>query len=145
MKKENGGQGGLIINTASLAGLGPLPSAPIYTATKYGVVGFTRALAMASELANYGVRINALCPGFVRTPLIECFKAEEQTGQFVHLKGVTQSLMEKFPILEVDRVAKAFMVLVKDESLNGACLTVLTDEAGIVIFPKENQKTPVTL
>ncbi|KAF4077237.1 hypothetical protein AMELA_G00205700 [Ameiurus melas] len=44
MKKQNGGNGGVIINISSLAGLGPFPSAPIYTATKYGVVGFTRCL-----------------------------------------------------------------------------------------------------
>ncbi|XP_056450432.1 15-hydroxyprostaglandin dehydrogenase [NAD(+)]-like isoform X2 [Gadus chalcogrammus] len=45
MNKLSGGQGGVIINIASLAGLGPLPGAPIYTATKHGVVGFTRAMA----------------------------------------------------------------------------------------------------
>ncbi|TSY69802.1 15-hydroxyprostaglandin dehydrogenase [NAD(+)] [Bagarius yarrelli] len=46
MKKQNSGNGGVIINVASLAGLGPFPSVPVYTATKYGVVGFTRALAV---------------------------------------------------------------------------------------------------
>ncbi|XP_027129666.1 15-hydroxyprostaglandin dehydrogenase [NAD(+)] isoform X5 [Larimichthys crocea] len=41
MSKLSGGRGGVIINTASLAGLGPLPSCPVYTATKHGVIGFT--------------------------------------------------------------------------------------------------------
>ncbi|KAJ0067086.1 hypothetical protein NL108_010980, partial [Boleophthalmus pectinirostris] len=45
MSKLHKGHGGVIINTASMAGLGPLPSCPVYTATKYGVVGFTRAMA----------------------------------------------------------------------------------------------------
>ncbi|XP_037401630.1 15-hydroxyprostaglandin dehydrogenase [NAD(+)]-like isoform X2 [Pygocentrus nattereri] len=45
MKKENGGQGGVIVNVASLAGLVPLAPTPIYTATKSGVVAFTQALA----------------------------------------------------------------------------------------------------
>ncbi|XP_076843170.1 15-hydroxyprostaglandin dehydrogenase [NAD(+)]-like isoform X2 [Brachyhypopomus gauderio] len=48
MKKQRGGQGGVIVNVASLAGLGPLPGAPVYTATKHGVVGFSRALASSS-------------------------------------------------------------------------------------------------
>uniref|UniRef100_A0A8C4SAE3 15-hydroxyprostaglandin dehydrogenase [NAD(+)]-like n=1 Tax=Erpetoichthys calabaricus TaxID=27687 RepID=A0A8C4SAE3_ERPCA len=46
MKKE---EGGVIVNVSSLAGLGPLPSAPVYTATKHGVVGFSRALAVSIQ------------------------------------------------------------------------------------------------
>ncbi|KAL7854279.1 hypothetical protein AOLI_G00211230 [Acnodon oligacanthus] len=145
MKKENGGQGGVIINTASLAGFGPLPTAPLYTATKFGVVGFTRALAMASEMANYGVRINALCPAFIRTPLMDNFNSEEQTGQFFGLMGFLHSLMEKSPPLQVEEVTKGLILLVKDESLNGACLAVANDGAGLVSFSEGNPKTPVAL
>ncbi|XP_062414165.1 15-hydroxyprostaglandin dehydrogenase [NAD(+)]-like isoform X2 [Pungitius pungitius] len=46
MNKLTGGRGGVIINTASMAGLFPFLSCPVYTATKYGVVGFTRAMAV---------------------------------------------------------------------------------------------------
>lgn len=145
MKKENGGQGGVIVNVASLAGLGPLPSAPIYTATKHGVVGFCRALSMASQLASYGVRINVLCPTFARTSLIDTFHSEELTGQFFNLKAVSESLMEKFPPVEVEDVAKAFLLLVKDESLNGAVLAVQNNGTGVVSFPTEVPKTPVSL
>uniref|UniRef100_A0A8B9GUQ6 15-hydroxyprostaglandin dehydrogenase [NAD(+)] n=2 Tax=Astyanax mexicanus TaxID=7994 RepID=A0A8B9GUQ6_ASTMX len=145
MKKENGGQGGVIVNVASLAGLGPLPSAPIYTATKHGVVGFSRALSMASQLANYGVRINVLCPTFVRTALIDTFHSEELTGQFFNLKTVTESLLDKHPLVEVEDVAKGFLLLVKDESLNGAVLAVRSTGTGIVSFPTEIPKTPVSL
>ncbi|KAA8586638.1 hypothetical protein FQN60_000474, partial [Etheostoma spectabile] len=45
MSKLSGGRGGVIVNTASMAGLGPLLSCPVYTATKHGVIGFTRAMA----------------------------------------------------------------------------------------------------
>ncbi|XP_018547952.1 15-hydroxyprostaglandin dehydrogenase [NAD(+)] [Lates calcarifer] len=48
MNKLTGGRGGVIVNTASLAGLGPLLSCPVYTATKHGVIGFTRAMARVS-------------------------------------------------------------------------------------------------
>ncbi|KAM9450567.1 15-hydroxyprostaglandin dehydrogenase [NAD(+)] isoform 2-T6 [Clarias gariepinus] len=145
MKKQDGGNGGVIINVASLAGLGPLPSAPVYTATKHGVVGFSRALAAASQVSGYGVRINALCPSFVKTALIDSFKQEDKTGQFHNMVSVTQSLLDKFPIIEVEQVAKAFLLMVKDESVNGAALVVRNEGAGYAVFPKELETTPVSL
>ncbi|MDQ3954398.1 MAG: SDR family oxidoreductase [Actinomycetota bacterium] len=60
--------GGSIIATASLAGLTPYPSDPIYGLTKHAVVGFVRSVAR--QLIPRGVRINALCPGFVETPML---------------------------------------------------------------------------
>ncbi|KAK1788555.1 hypothetical protein P4O66_016975 [Electrophorus voltai] len=137
MKKQNGGQGGVIINVASMAGLGPLPGAPIYTATKHGVVGFSRALAETSNIADYGVRINALCPGFVRTALLNSFQTDE--------KAMLESIMEKAKFLEVEDVAKAFLLLVKDESLNGAVLVVASAGTAFMSFPTELPRTPVTL
>ncbi|XP_017347982.1 15-hydroxyprostaglandin dehydrogenase [NAD(+)] [Ictalurus punctatus] len=145
MKKQNGGNGGVIINVASLAGLGPLPSAPIYTATKYGVVGFTRAVSMASQVSGYGVRINALCPSFVRTALIDSFNQKEKTGQFHSLASLTRSLMDKSPMIEVEQVAKAFLFLVKDESMNGAAVLVRNEGAGYVKFPTDVETTPISL
>ena len=61
--------GGSIVATASLAGLTPTAFDPAYTATKHAVVGWVRAAAPA--LAERGIRLNALCPGFVDTPLVE--------------------------------------------------------------------------
>jgi NAD(P)-dependent dehydrogenase (short-subunit alcohol dehydrogenase family) len=61
--------GGSIVATASLAGLTGMPHDPAYTATKHAVVGWVRAAAPA--LAARGIRLNALCPGFADTPLVE--------------------------------------------------------------------------
>jgi NAD(P)-dependent dehydrogenase (short-subunit alcohol dehydrogenase family) len=61
--------GGSIVATASLAGLTATPFDPAYTATKHAVVGWVRAAAPA--LAERGIRLNALCPGFVDTPLVQ--------------------------------------------------------------------------
>lgn len=61
--------GGAIVATASLAGLTAMPFDPLYTATKHAVVGFVRAAAPG--LARHGIRINALCPGFTDTPIVE--------------------------------------------------------------------------
>ncbi|XP_053188374.1 15-hydroxyprostaglandin dehydrogenase [NAD(+)]-like [Scomber japonicus] len=93
MDKTNGGQGGVIVNTASMAGLGPLLSCPVYTATKYGVIGFTRAMAAASTASGYGVRFCALCPGFVQTDL--CSTILDNLGQFSHLADATQKYVDQ--------------------------------------------------
>lgn len=63
--------GGAIVATASLAGLGPYHDDPFYAATKHAVVGFVRSAA--PQLAAVGVRIHAICPGAVRTALIDDF------------------------------------------------------------------------
>lgn len=59
---------GTIVNVASLAGLNAsVTGGSVYTASKHALVGITRAVA--KEYAPYGVRVNAVCPGFVSTPL----------------------------------------------------------------------------
>jgi NAD(P)-dependent dehydrogenase (short-subunit alcohol dehydrogenase family) len=68
--------GGAIVATASLAGLTGMPYDPMYTATKHAVVGFVRGAAPAL-LANHNIRLNALCPGFTDTPIVE----DELRGQ----------------------------------------------------------------
>ncbi len=62
-------RGGSIVATASLAGLTPTAWDAAYTATKHAVIGWVRAAAPA--LAGRGIRLNALCPGFVNTPLVQ--------------------------------------------------------------------------
>lgn len=60
---------GRVINVASTAGLAGYAYVAAYVAAKHGVVGLTRALAL--EVARKGVTVNAVCPGFTETPLIE--------------------------------------------------------------------------
>ncbi|MDN3358283.1 SDR family oxidoreductase [Actinomadura sp. DC4] len=60
---------GHILNTASLAGLVPAPLMLPYTTTKHAVVGMS--LALRAEAAPNGVRVSAICPGFVDTPLLD--------------------------------------------------------------------------
>jgi NAD(P)-dependent dehydrogenase (short-subunit alcohol dehydrogenase family) len=62
------GGGGAIVNTASFSGLVAVPFAAAYVASKHGVVGLTKAAAV--EYGRKGIRINAVCPGTVRTPMM---------------------------------------------------------------------------
>lgn len=59
---------GCIVNTASISGLAPSPGFTIYSASKHAVVGLSQSLR--AEAKKYGVQVNVLCPGFVRTPMV---------------------------------------------------------------------------
>jgi NAD(P)-dependent dehydrogenase (short-subunit alcohol dehydrogenase family) len=59
---------GHIVNTASMAGLVPAPATGVYSATKFAVVGLSKALRLEAE--RHGVRVSVLCPGAIRTPIL---------------------------------------------------------------------------
>lgn len=124
MSKEYGKEGGTIINVSSMAAFLHSPHQPVYTATKHGVIGFTRAMADASIQDDYGVRINVLCPAFVDTPLLHSVEDEDNMGKFVKYKDDFKRSMTKFGILKPSTIAEGMMRLITDTSLNGAVMKI---------------------
>ena len=66
--------GGAIVNTASIAGLRGSPNIIAYTASKHAVVGMTRSAAL--ELARHGIRVNAVCPAPIETPMAQLLDSQ---------------------------------------------------------------------
>jgi len=69
--------GGAIVNTASILGMVGMATAPAYTAAKHGVIGLTQAAAIA--YSSQGLRINAVGPGFIHTPMLHALEEDADT------------------------------------------------------------------
>ena len=94
------GEGDVIVVTGSLAGLTGVEGDPIYALTKHAVVGLVRSVA--PQLAERGIRINAVCPGFADTPMVA---------------GDLRTSLESagFPLLHPDDVAEAVALAARSE------------------------------
>jgi NAD(P)-dependent dehydrogenase (short-subunit alcohol dehydrogenase family) len=114
---------GRIVNIASTGGVRAVPEFAHYVAAKHGVVGPTRAMAI--ELANDGVTVNAILPGAVDSPMLAGLADElGLTAEDVHKRWLHDQLL--FEIISPDEVTGALLWLLSDSArhVTGHCLAV---------------------
>jgi NAD(P)-dependent dehydrogenase (short-subunit alcohol dehydrogenase family) len=105
--------GGVIVNTSSGAGVKGIAGQSVYCAAKWGLIGLTKAAAL--DYAKHGIRVNAICPGFVDTPMMDRFTGGTPEGR--------QKVIESEP---VGRAATA-------EEIAEAVLWLCSDAAAFVV------------
>jgi len=115
------GRGGVIVNTSSIAGLVPEPqwNTPVYTAAKFGVCGFSRSFKgnEKREGPDHGIRVNCVAPAPADTPILDAVR----------------EVVKNFPMVTVEKVIDAFMMVIEDDSISGDVARITPNE-GIVIM-----------
>ena len=104
--------GGAIVNVASEAGRVGSQLSVVYSATKAGVIGFTRALA--KESARFGVRVNAVAPGPIDTQMVRAAEVLGEIGERMVQGMIDSTVMKRLG--EPDEVAAAIAYLASDEA-----------------------------
>ena len=122
---------GRLISVASTAGLKGYAKVAPYTAAKHGVVGLTRALAL--EIAGRDITVNALCPGFLDTPMTDHSVAviAEKTGRsLTEARAALEGLSPQNRLYQPSEVTAAALYLASDAAagVNGTCLTIAGGE-----------------
>jgi NAD(P)-dependent dehydrogenase (short-subunit alcohol dehydrogenase family) len=109
--------GGAIVNTSSAAGLTGTPELSAYAASKFGVIGLTRSVAV--EYAAEGIRVNAVCPGLVATPMLAAFTQ-------AHPDWLTGMNLPQGRMADPDDIAAAVVWLCSSDAghVNGVALPV---------------------
>ena len=113
MKRQGKGR---IVNLASAHGLVASPFKSAYVAAKHGLMGFTKTLAL--EVAEDGITCNAICPGYVKTPLVE-----NQIADTARARGIS----EEEVVRDVMLAAQPTKQFVTYEQLAGALLYLVSD------------------
>jgi len=119
---------GRIINVASAHGLVASPFKSAYVAAKHGLVGLTKTVAL--ETAGTGVTCNAICPGYVLTPLVEKQIEDQSKGRNISREAaINDVILERQPskeFVKVDEIAALAVFLAGDDaaSITGAAYSI---------------------
>ena len=116
---------GRIVNTSSLFGVMGFATTAAYCASKWGVIGLTRSVAL--EVARQGIRVNAIAPGSVMTPLL--------TGMFGSAQGARETVLPLIPMGRISdpaEIARLVLFLASDGASFMTGETVVIDGGGFV-------------
>ncbi len=133
---------GSIVNMSSNGGIIGRPADPVYNATKHAVVGLTRSLAVA--YAHLGIRVNAICPGPIDTPMLRELAASDQ--EFIERLPLFVATTPAARMGQADEVAQSVVFLASDESrfITGAALPIDGGKAAGVM-PIDRYRTDLPL
>lgn len=111
--------GGSIVSTASIAGLIGLAGAPAYNAAKHGVIGLTKTCAL--EYASKNIRVNAVCPGFIDTPMLD-----RVTSASAQIRDRLIGAIPQRRVAQPEEIADvvAWLLSARSSYMNGAALPV---------------------
>jgi 3-hydroxybutyrate dehydrogenase len=125
MKEKNWGR---VVNIASVHGLVASPYKAAYISAKHGLLGLTKTAAL--EGGEFGITVNALCPGYVRTPLVENQIADQAKSYGINEDEVVEKIMLKASaikkMIEPSEIAELVSFLCTDnaKSITGATWTI---------------------
>jgi len=125
---------GSIINMASTAGKWGSRNQSAYNVSKHALVGLTRCVAL--EVAASGVRVNAICPGFVQTDMVEDLKRGYAQVAGVDIEGIIQATLSRIPIgriLDPEEIAHMAVLLASDESKAITGQSILVDGGMLLV------------
>jgi NAD(P)-dependent dehydrogenase (short-subunit alcohol dehydrogenase family) len=116
-----------VINLASIAGKSAMPYISAYVASKHGVLGLTKVAAL--EVASKGVTVNAICPGYVDTPMTDASIARivEKTGRpAAEIRKMLEDASPQKRLVGADEVAALAVFLCREEArgITGQALNV---------------------
>ncbi|KAJ8614465.1 hypothetical protein CTAYLR_000840 [Chrysophaeum taylorii] len=141
------GEGGCVINVASLAGVVPLPYSPVYSAAKAGVVSFVRSLDR--QLRKEPFSVHALCPSFTDTPLVSRITEALQSHDADTRAAATfvaRATSAQGGLMTPDVVADALMRIVSDaQTGQSQPIMIVTPQTGAVYedFPKHKSEVVI--
>lgn len=119
---------GRIVNISSTQGLAASPYKSAYAAAKHGLIGLTKAVAL--EAGSFGVTVNAICPAYVRTPLVEAQIADQSRTLGLPENEVVQRVMLEPAavkrLIEPEEVAELALYLASDRAgaITGGAFTI---------------------
>ena len=116
--------GGSIVNSASILSLSADQILPAYTASKHGVLGLTRAIAVTEAYAMAGIRCNCICPGDIRTPMVERYWAAASDPAAAEAATTRHYPMKRIGTPEEMADTVCFLVSDKSSFINGAHIVV---------------------
>ena len=112
--------GGAIVNTSSVAGKVGMAGMSVYVASKHAVEGLTKATAL--EFAKQGIRVNAVAPGAIQTPMVDRFVGEAKTEN--PQRTWLESVHPVGRIGTVDEIAMGVIALLENPFITGTSLTI---------------------